>query len=314
MKKISFILILICNLITCCYSAESKKLVVLLDWFANPNHAPLFVAQQQGYFKEQGLEVELIGPADPSDPPKLVAAGKADIAVTYEPQFMEQVDEGLPLVRIGTLIDRPLSCLVTLKESGISKIEDLKNKTVGYSGSLASMSLKVMLKNHGLQNNDVHIINVHYDLTQALLSKKIDAVTGMMRNFELIQLELNGHPGQAFFPEKNGIPSYSELIYVANKNKIQDPRFKQFLAAVHKGQIYLQNHPESTWHDFAASHPEMNNELGKRSWQMTLPYFAKNPAEYDAKSWLHFAQFMQQNGLIKKVQPLKNYTVDLTKG
>ena len=79
----------------------AEKLTVLLDWFVNPDHATLFVAQEKGYFADAGLEVELIAPADPNDPPKLVAAEKADLAVSYQPQLHLQVAEGLPLVRVG---------------------------------------------------------------------------------------------------------------------------------------------------------------------------------------------------------------------
>lgn len=129
-----------------CHAAKSQKLTVLLDWFPNPNHAPLFVAQAKGFFQEEGLTVDLIGPADPADPPKLVAAGKADIAITYEPQFMQQVDRGMPLIRIGTLIDKPLNCIVVLKQSTIKSLRDLKGKTIGYSnGDMDSAILNVML-------------------------------------------------------------------------------------------------------------------------------------------------------------------------
>lgn len=314
MKKIFLAIFLLLNLLSTGYCAEPKKLIVLLDWFANPNHAPLFVAQEKGFFKEQGLEVELIGPADPSDPPKLVAAGKADIAITYQPQFMEQVDRDLPLVRIGTLIDKPLACLVTLQDSSIKTIHNLKNKRIGNSSSgMDGAMLKIMLEKNGLSLNDVQRINVHYDLTQALLSKKVDAVTGMMRNFELIQLELAGHPGRAFYPEQNGVPDYSELIFVTRNDLIKDPRLVGFLKAVKKGCDYLQQHPEETWNTFSKNHPELHDELNKRAWKMTLPYFAKNPAEFNEKSWLHFADFMQQNGLIKTVQPISKYAVNLTK-
>ena len=309
MKKMIFFLLAFFTF-TC--QAETKKLIVLLDWFANPNHAPLFVAKDQGYFKEQGLDVELIGPSDPSDPPKLVAAGKADIAITYQPQFMEQVEKGLPLIRIGTLIDKPLTCLVVLKDGSINTIPDLKDKHIGYSsGGVNSVMLSIMLKDHHLSLNDVERINVHYDLTQALLAKKVDAVTGIMRNFEMIQMELAGHPGHAFFPEENGVPSYSELIFVANKNNLNDSRLAKFLTALQKGNIYLQKHPKESWLTFVKSHPELNDELNRRAWEVTLPYFAKNPKTFDAKSWLHFADFMKQNDLINKVYPIENYAITL---
>ncbi len=308
MKKIfsfvvTFLLIHFCN-----NAFAADKLVVLLDWFANPNHAPLFVAKDQGFFKKYNLEVELIGPADPSDPPKLVAAGKADIAITYQPEFLEQVDQDLPLIMIGTLINKPLGCLVVLKNGPIQSIKDLKNKTIGYSGGgKNNATIKIMLEKQGLNVTDVNLLNIHYDLTQALLAKKVDAVTGMMRNFEIIQMELTGTPGRAFYPEENGMPNYSELIFVSQLKKAHDPRYSRFLAAITEGELYLDKHPQETWQIFAKNHPELNNELNRRAWFATIPYFTKQPAKIDKTTFLHFAQFMQKNGLIKTIQPITRY-------
>jgi len=295
-----------------CNVCASEKLIVLLDWLPNAGHAPLFVAFDQGFFADVGLDVALLGPANPADPPKLVAANKADIAITYEPQFMEQIDRGLPLIRIGTLVDRPLDCLVVLKKSGINSIEDLKGKSIGVStGSINNVSLKTMLEKHHLTLQDVKQINVNYNLTQSLLSQKVDAVTGMMRTFEVIQLDLMQEPNRQFFPEENGVPTYSELIFVVKKDHVQDIRFKKFLIALKKGREYLQNHPEETWKIFAKNHPELNDELNHRAWLATLPYFSKNPAGFDEKKWLTFANFLFRNGIIREVQPMERYAVDL---
>jgi putative hydroxymethylpyrimidine transport system substrate-binding protein len=286
----------------------TDKLIVLLDWFANPDHAPLIVAQTEGFFKRENLEVELIGPADPSDPPKLVAAGKADLAIDYQPQLLEQIDHGLPLIAIGTLINKPLNALVVLKSSAINSIADLKNKKIGYSGSgMNSTMLKVMLENHHITLNDVEVINTHYDLTQALLSGKVDAVTGIMRNFEMIQMELAGKPARAFYPEENGMPVYSDLIIIANKMNAADPRFPRFLHALKLATDYLENHSEACWQTFARLHPESNDELNSRAWNETLPYFTRTPEKINHQQFMHFAQFMQKNGLIKTLQPLSNY-------
>jgi putative hydroxymethylpyrimidine transport system substrate-binding protein len=252
--------------------------------------------------------VELIGPADPSDPPKLVAAGKADIALTYQPQFMMQVDNGLPLVMVGTLIDKPLNCLVVLKNSGIKSLTDLKGKRIGYSNSgMNNAALKVMLGKNGVAFEEVQAINVHYDLTQALLSGKVDAVTGMMRNFEVLQMELADHPARAFFPEQNGLPVYSELIFIAQKKPNADPRIPRFLHAVNQGLSYLRQHPEESWQSFAKAYPELNNELNHRAWASTLPYFTSDTRQFNTENFLRFAAFLQQNGVIKTVQPLRQY-------
>lgn len=275
--------------------SHRQKIRVLLDWFANPDHAPLFVAENQGFFAKEGLDVELIGPADPTDPPKLVAAGKADVAITYQPQFVEQVSHGLPLQPIGTLIDKPLTCIAVLQSSPIKTLADLKGKRIGHSySSINSIMLKVMLEKHHLSMQDVQHINIHYNLTQALLSQKIDAVTGMIRTFEIIQLELAGHPARVFFPENNGVPSYSELIFVVEKHHAQEKKYALFIKAVQHGVNYLRQHPEESWKIFAKSHPELNNTLNHRAWFATLPYFANHPADMNQAAWAKFEKFIQQ--------------------
>lgn len=292
--------------------AKTEKLTVMLDWFPNPDHAPLVIAQQQGFFQEQGLDVELIGPADPNDPPKLVAAGKADIGITYQPNFMAQVDHGLPLIRIGTLIDKPLNSLVVLKDSGIKSLRDLKGKKIGTSnGTLDGTMLKTVLAKQGLSEKDVILVNVKYNLTQALLSHQVDAVTGVMRNFEIPQIEATGHKVTTFFPEENGVASYSELVFIANTSHVHDPRFPRFLEAVKKAVAYLDAHPKETWTAFAKRYPEANNDVNKQAWFTTMPYFAEDPASFNGKEWNKFAEFMHDKGLIKTVQNTSRYGVIL---
>lgn len=272
-----------------------QKLTVILDWFVNPDHAPLFVAQQQGYFKQQGLDVTFIAPADPADPPKLVAAGHADIAVDYQPHWLLEIANGLPLVQVGTLIATPLNCLAVLDSSSINTIKDLKGKKIGYSeGGVDSAMLQGMLQQNGLSLKDVELVNVRYDLSQALLAKKVDAVTGVMRNFELIQMQLAGQPAHAFYPEENGMPPYDELILVTNKKEQNDPRIQRFLAAVALGTQYLINHPEESWQTFAKAHPELNNDLNKRAWFATLPRFALRPAAHDPQRCKDLAVYLNK--------------------
>lgn len=313
MKKFSIAVFLMISVIsTVGYGKE--KVTVLLDWFANPNHAPLIIAKEKGFFSRQGLTVELISPSDPADPPKLIAAKKADIAITYQPQFFEQVDQGLPLIRMGTLIAQPLNCLVVLKESPITTIRDLKGKRVGYStGGISSVALEVMLEKNHLKPSDVHRINVHYSITQALLSGKIDAVTGMLRNFELIQLELMGHPARAFYPEQNGMPSYSELIFVIHQDSKQAGKFRKFLYALKEGVQYLQSHPRESWEIFSKSNPALNDPLNSRAFFNTIQYFEKDPEKIDSKKWIEFSKFMYNHALIKKIQPLERYSLNLLK-
>ncbi|PRK37899.1 putative thiamine biosynthesis protein, partial [Haemophilus influenzae] len=149
------------------------------------------------------------------------AAGKVDLAVSYQPQLYQQVAEGLPLVRVGSLISNPLNSVVVLKKSNLKSLADLKGKKVGYSVSgFEDGLLDTMLHSIGLSNKDVELVNVNWSLSPSLLTGQVDAVIGAFRNFELNQLALEKQEGIAFFPEQYGVPAYDELILVANKNSV----------------------------------------------------------------------------------------------
>ena len=288
------------------------KLTVLLDWFVNPDHAPLIVAREKGYFAAQGLDVDLIAPADPNDPPKLVAAGKADIAVSYQPQLHVQVDQGLPLKRIGTLVATPLNSLVVLADGPIGEISDLKGRKVGYSvGGFEDALLAAMLARHGLGLADIELINVNFSLSPSLISGQVDAVIGAFRNFELNQMDIVERPGRAFYVEEEGVPPYDELIYIANTAAMDDPRLPRFLAAVEAATQFLINHPEAAWKLFIGAHKDLDDELNRRAWRDTLPRFALRPAAADDGRYTRFAAFLAEQKLIKKALKAEAYTVDL---
>ncbi|CTQ69311.1 MAG: ABC transporter substrate-binding protein [Roseibium album] len=290
----------------------AEKLTVLLDWFTNPDHAPVITAQTLGFFEAEGLEVELIEPADPAMPPKLVAAGQGDIAISYQPTLHAHVEEGLPVSWVGTLVETPLNSLIVLKDGPIKELKDLKGKTIGFSVSgFEDAMLGQMLKSVGLSMDDVELVNVNFALSPALMSGQVDAVIGAYRNFELTQLEIEGKEGTAFFPEENGVPIFDELIYVVNKDQTDDPRFVKFLAAVEAATIYLTNHPEEAWNAFIEAYPHLNDELNKRAWADTLPRFAKRPGSLDEGRYQRFAEFMAEAGLISKVVPVDTYAVEI---
>ena len=290
----------------------AERLTVLLDWFVNPDHAPLIVAKEKGFFAERGLEVELIAPADPNDPPKLVAAGKADIAVSYQPQLYMQVDAGLPLARFGTLVATPLNSLVVLADGPVRSIADLKGRKVGFSvGGFEEALLKAMLKGHGLSLSDVTLVNVNFSLSPALLSGHVDAVIGAYRNFELNQMDLVGRPGRAFFVEEEGVPIYDELILVAHRDRLHDPRLRRFLDALEDGVHFLINHPDESWRLFVRGRKEVDDELNRRAWRDTLPRFALRPAALDTARYARFAAFLEQQGLIDEARPVHDYAIEL---
>ena len=293
-------------------AAAADKLTLMLDWFINPDHAPLFVALEKGYFAEAGLEVELIAPADPNDPPKLVAAGRADLAVSYQPQLHLQVAEGLPLVRIATLVATPLNTLLVLADGPVQSIADLKGRTVGYSvGGFEDALLGAMLERHGLGIEDVTLVNVNFSLSPSLLSGQVDAVIGAYRNFELNQMEIEGHAGRAFYIEEEGVPPYDELIVVANTDRLGDPALRHFVDALERGVQFLINHPDDSWQLFLQGREELDDELNKRAWRDTLPRFALRPAALDSARYNPVAEFLATQRLIPEALPASAYAVEL---
>lgn len=289
-----------------------EKVTVLLDWFVNPDHGPMYVALEKGFFSQRGLDVKFEVPSNPNDPPKLTAAKKADIAVSYQPQHHLHVDQGLPLVRFATLVATPLNALVVLASSPIKSIADLKGKTAGYSISgFETALLKVMLEQQGLSLDDVNLVNVNFSLSPSLLSGKTDAVIGAYRNFELNQMDLEGHPGRAFFVEEYGVPPYDELIFVMHRDRVNEAKFRKFVDAMEAGVQFLVNHPQESWQLFIRGRRDLDNELNRRAWRDTIPRFALRPGALDGARYQRFAQFLKKQALIKNVPPLETYAVEL---
>lgn len=289
-------------------SDEAGRYTVLLDWFLNPDHAPLVVALQKGFFEEAGLAVELIEPADPNDPPKLVAAGQAEVAVSYQPMLHIQVGAGLPLTRIGTLVATPLNTLLVLADGPVETLADLKGKRVGYSvGGFEEALLAAMLEPHGLTLEDIELVNVNFALGQSLLAGQTDAVIGAYRNFEKHQLRLAGGEGRFFYVEEEGVPPYDELVLVARSDVQPDPRDAAFLAALERGVQYLINHPEESWELFVAYKSDLDDELNRLAWADTLPRFALRPAASDAGRYRRFAKFLQDQGVVGALPPVESY-------
>lgn len=292
------------------YAAD--KLNVLLEWFVNPDHAPLVVAQQKGYFADAGLEVKLIPPADPSAVARLVSTGEADIGIHYQPNLYLDTAAGLPLVRFGTLVETPLNTVTVLANGPIKSLKDLRGKKIGFSVSgFEDAMLKRMLAGEGVQLSDVELVNVNFSLSPSLIAGKVDATIGGFRNFELTQMRIEGHEGKAFFPEEHGVPVYDELVFVTRKQLVADPRLPRFLQAVEKAAVYLTNHPDEALGLFLKAYPDLDNELNRKAFVDTLPRLAKRPAALDRTRYQRFGTFMAESGLIPKAPAVDDIAVEL---
>ena len=268
--------------------------------------------RKKGFFADQGLEVEVIAPADPSDPPKIVAAGKAELAISYQPQLHLQVAEGLPLIRVGTLVSTPLNCLLVLKDGPIKSVADLKGKKVGFSvAGVEEALLAAILGKYGLTMDDIELVNVNWSLSPSLMSKQVDAVLGAFRNFELNQMEIENVPGRCFYIEEEGVPTYDELIYVANSENMDTDKIRRFMRATELATQYIVNHPEESWKIFSGTSAELQDQLNEMAWADTLPRFALRPEALDEGRYTRFEQFLLDAKLVEGRRSVSELAVDL---
>ncbi|CAH0529711.1 ABC transporter substrate-binding protein [Vibrio hippocampi] len=294
-------------------SSEAKtELTLMLDWFVNPNHGPIVIAKQRGYFAEQGLKVEIQEPADPSTPAKMVAAGRVDLAVSYQPSLTMDVAAGLPLVRASTLIATPLNTLMVLDNGKHDSLADLKGKKIGIAiAGNEEATIGTMLNQENVAFGDVDIINVGWALSSSLASGKVDAIWGGLRNFETNQLALEGFKAKAFFPEEHGVPTYDELVFVANANQHDKAAIRAFNRALEQATTYIVNHPDESWKQFVSYAPDtLDNELNARAWADTLTRFALRPAAVDLQRYDNYAEFMHKQGIIQSLPKARDYVPD----
>jgi putative hydroxymethylpyrimidine transport system substrate-binding protein len=313
MKRLLVILALLLLALPVRAQPAREPLTVLLDWFINPDHAPIVIAQERGDFARAGLDVRIIAPADPNDPPRLIGAKRGDIGVFYQKNLHLAVDQGLPLMRVGTLVATPLSTLTVLRDGPVRTLADLRGKRIGYSvAGFEEVTMGAMLESVGLSLSDIRLVNVNFGLSSALMSGQVDGILGGFRNFELHQLDLENRPGRAFFPEQYGMPTYDELIYIAHRDRARDPLLRRFIDATEAATHYLVNNPEESWRMFIAGpRRELDNELNRRAFASTANRFSLSPGALDRNRYERFAQFLADRRMIRSVPALETYAVEL---
>ena len=279
-----------------------QKVTLMLDWFPNADHVPIYAAQQQGLFAQHGLAVDLLSPADPSDPLKLVAAGKYPFAVSYQPSVTIARAQGLPVKAIGILVEHPLNTISFLKKTGIQTPADLKGKTIGYAvAPLDVVLFEAIARQAGLTKQDYELINIGFNITPALLSGRIDAVIGAYWNYEINELALEGQPAGYFALEQHGVPDFYELVLISHDAFLQHqlPVAKRFITAMQQALQFTRAHPDEALRAYFEANPDVRKDLDTRAFRDTLPVFAKTQ-RHALEKWQRFAAFALQQGLISK--------------
>jgi putative hydroxymethylpyrimidine transport system substrate-binding protein len=286
--------------------AGSKRVELMLDYFPNADHAGIYAAQAGGHFEQAGLAVEIREPPDPAAPIKQVAAGRVDLAISYEPEVLRARDQGLAVVSLGAIVREPLTSIMSLPGAKIRSPRDLRGKTVGTAGiDYQSAYLRTILREAGVPADSVKERNVGFSLTPALLTGRVDAVLGAFWNYEGTELRLRGRRPRIIRMDEAGVPSYDELVLVANQDALErdGDKLRAFIGALSRGTRDLRREPDEAIDGLLEANPDLDPELQRAVVEVTLPLFlpprGKPFAWQDPEKWDAFAAWMHDNELLE---------------
>lgn len=291
---------------------EPEKLSLDLDFYPNPDHAGIYMAQEEGFFEEAGLDVSIAAPTDPSAPLKDVAAGKADLAVTYEPEVVLAQEEGLDVVAVAALVNQPLTSLIWLKSQGkeaINSVADLKGKTVSTAGiSYQEAFLKTILARAKVPASTVTSVNVGFGLIPSLVSGKAQAMLGGYSNVEGVALREAGKAPVITPVDELGVPTYDELVFVARRSTLEaeGEKIRLFIAALKRGTEAAVASPKKATEAILAANSSLESKLTEAEIEATLPLLENTPEGkpygwMNPKEWEEFGAWMRDEELIESL-------------
>jgi putative hydroxymethylpyrimidine transport system substrate-binding protein len=304
-------------------SGALQRVDLVLDYLPNADHAPIYAAQATGAFKAAGLDVRIRVPSDPAAPLKLVAAGKADVAISYEPELLLARDKGLRVASIGALVQKPLTSIMSLNGK-VKTPKDLKNAKVGTAGiPYQTAYLKTIAKEAGVDAASIDEVNVGFNLVPSLLSKKVDATLGAFWNIEGVQLRRRHKHPTIIRMEDAGVPTYQELVFVANNDRLrqkgQGNVMRRFVQAVARGAKAVKADPAAGADALVEANPDLDRALQLDQIQATLPvFFPENPSlpwgYQNADEWKAYGQWMLDNGLVQRLPTPTSLTNEFLPG
>jgi putative hydroxymethylpyrimidine transport system substrate-binding protein len=300
----------------------SKHVELMLDYFPNADHAGIYAAQAGGDFAQAGLDVAIRQPPDPAAPIKQVAAGRVDLAISYEPEVLRARDQGLKVVSVAALVQKPLTSIISLPKAKIAKPADLKGTTIGTAGiDYQEAYLKTILADAAVNPSTVKVRNVGFGFSPALITGKIDAALGAFWNYEGVDLRLRGKRPRIIRIEEAGVPTYNELVLVANEDALERDggKIRAFIGAVSRGTRDLRRDPDNAIDGLLDANPDLDPELQRASVKVTLPLFFPPEGEpfgwQDPAQWDEFSAWMKDNQLLENApDPAASFTNDLLPG
>jgi putative hydroxymethylpyrimidine transport system substrate-binding protein len=287
-----------------CGTDEKTEVRVALDWFPWSNHSGLFIAQENGYYDDENLDVTIYTPDDPSTVLLTVGAGQDDFGLSYQSVVLLAMEQDVPVVSIAALVQHPLNSVMALESSGIARPSDLGGKKVGFPGiPTDSLLLETMLQADGITLDDVEMVNVGYDLVPALISGQVDAIVGAYWVHESISAENQGFPVSIMRMEEWGIPDFYEIVMVASEDMVNDdPDLAQrFMRATMRGYREAVANPQAAIDILAQAAPEIDEAIERPGVDLLSPLWIEGDLDFGlqtADKWADFAAWMLEHGLL----------------
>lgn len=288
-------------------NTQATELTVALDWYPNAVHSFLYAAQEQGYFKDENLNVHLQMPSDSNDPLKMVAAGQVDLAISYQTQLVAARAEGIPVLSVAALVRHPLNAIMTRKDSGLDSPEKLAGKAIGYPSIPFNESIvRTAVKHAGGDDSGLSFVDIGFDIVPALTGKKVDAVVGGYINHEQLILEKNGIELHVFPPTAFGVPDYYELVLTTSDDQYEQKKavIEAFMRAAAKGQQYVKDNPKAALDLLLAKQAQefpLEEDIETKSLETLLPLMdaEDKPFGYQTEeSWQTLIDWMKEKSLI----------------
>lgn len=291
-------------------SGPAERVNLMLDYLPNADHAGIYAAIEEGDFEAAKLDVKPRTPSDPSAPLKLLASGRADLAISYEPELLLARAKGADLVSVGALVQKPLTSIISLGKRPIRSPASLEGKKVGTAGiPYQDAYLKTILDQAGVDPGRVTSIDVGFNLVPTLVSKRVDAVLGMFWNVEGVELRRQKKDPVILRMDEIGVPTYNELIVVARAADVRSrgPLLRRFMRALARGHEAVRKDVDTGVDALVKANPDLDRKLQRAQIQATLPVFfpagRDRPFGFqDPAAWRRYAEWMTANDLLPSTQ------------
>lgn len=291
-------------------NSNLKEVTLVLDYVPNTNHTGIYVAQEKGYFEDEGLKVNIIEPGDNNTSAALVAAGKGDFGVSYQEDvtYARAAEEPMPIKAIATIIQHNTSGFASLKDSGIESPADFEGKTyAGWQSPSEEAVIQAVMKAAGADPSTLTIVGADGSGVSQL-NHGIDLIWEF-KGWALTQAEMEGM--EFNYMPLNSLDSrldyYTPLI-ITNEDMINnDPETVQaFINAVKKGYEYAIDNPDESAEILSTYVPEYDLDFLKKSQEYLSQEYAKDAPSWGVMKdsvWDGYTEFMAEYGLIDEAIP-----------